>query len=223
MVECDVPLRSGCDMLVSLSVYICPPAFKRYQPSSSENSSPKHWLNEGTESQHEQTLRERKTALRQLFKKLGLKPRTGKDVAMENGDLSSKSSKANGSGEKGTRKDNAVSVDDPDENDEEVLSDNDLDVIYKRLVDLFVLLFRFTLIHVNRAQANDAAMDEMDPSSDFTLSLRPYQRQALQYEFIKLLCMVSFLMRVIGSWMYSRETGAASARKSNSIHPLWSE
>ncbi|KAI8990572.1 SNF2 family N-terminal domain-containing protein [Trametes punicea] len=55
-----------------------------------------------------------------------------------------------------------------------------------------------------RAQKNDRQLPEMEPTDTFTLRLRGYQKQAL-------------------FWMYSIETGAASTRETQSMHPLWKE
>ncbi|PIL31408.1 hypothetical protein GSI_06109 [Ganoderma sinense ZZ0214-1] len=55
-----------------------------------------------------------------------------------------------------------------------------------------------------KAQQNDSQMGGMDPADTFTMMLRGYQRQALL-------------------WMHSIETGAASAREAQSMHPLWKE
>ncbi|KAL5535720.1 RAD5 [Sanghuangporus sanghuang] len=196
MVDCPEKLHSGADLLVSLSIYILSSAFKRYspKPSGSESGPSKTWFDEGRETIEEETLRNRKASLQQLFDKLGLKPRPGnipslgkenippdgtpKPPALVNG------SRKGLNNVDGTR-DQEVDVDE-DEDDEEVLNENDLDVIYKR------------------ARIGDADMAEMDPCASFLLKLRPYQKQALL-------------------WMYSRETGSSSARQPKSMHPLWSE
>ncbi|KAL5534034.1 hypothetical protein ACEPAG_494 [Sanghuangporus baumii] len=196
MVDCPEKLHSGADLLVSLSIYILPSAFKRYslRPSGSEPAPSKTWFDEGRETIEEETLRNRKASLQQLFEKLGLKPRTGNipSLGKENippDGIQKPPALVNGSRKglnnvEGTR-DQEVDVDE-DEDDEEVLNENDLDVIYKR------------------ARIGDAEMAEMEPADSFLLKLRPYQKQALL-------------------WMYSRETGSASARQPKSMHPLWSE
>ncbi len=130
MVECEEKLRSGSDLLVSLSVHIRPSAFKLYEASSSDSSAPKFWFNEGTETEHEEMLRERKTALRQLFERLDLKPRAGTNVVLDKeNNAPSKQAKVNQPTQAGTSGDG-----NGDENDEEILSNNDLDVIYRRSI-----------------------------------------------------------------------------------------
>ena len=65
-----------------------------------------------------------------------------------------------------------------DENDEEVLSANDIDNIYKKFVYSF-LLFLYRANSKARAQHNDRTMGQMEPSDTFSLTLRSYQKQAL--------------------------------------------
>lgn len=60
-----------------------------------------------------------------------------------------------------------------------------------------------SVISADRAQRNDQDLAEMDPPSSFTLTLRPYQKQAL-------------------NWMSNLETGSESGRE-GSIHPLWQQ
>ena len=84
-----------------------------------------------------------------------------------------------------------------------------------------MLSFLCLLNSYTRAQANDTTISEMDPSDTFTLNLRHYQKQALLWVSFCFVIVLAQQLRI--SWMYSRETGAASARKSHSIHPLWSE
>ncbi|ORY86134.1 SNF2 family N-terminal domain-domain-containing protein [Protomyces lactucae-debilis] len=56
-----------------------------------------------------------------------------------------------------------------------------------------------------KAQTFDQSMPGMDPADTFAFTLKPYQRQALH-------------------WMYHKELhDAGQARKSDSLHPLWSE
>ncbi|KAI5124124.1 hypothetical protein M0805_000937 [Coniferiporia weirii] len=195
MVDCPEKLHSGADLLVSLSLYFLPSAFRRYvvNPTSRFESAPsKTWFTEGLETQEEELLRDRKRSLQQLFEKLGLRPHGNDNDYPDGENMSSRSlhqPEALDSTRPGSGPDNSGWHDTKGadtEEEEGLLSENDLDVIYKR------------------AQANDAQMGEMNPCESFSLKLRPYQRQALL-------------------WMYSRETGAVSARQSKSMHPLWAE
>lgn len=71
-----------------------------------------------------------------------------------------------------------------------------------------------------RAQQNDRQMEEMEPPDSFTMKLRGYQKQALQYvpNHLVMLCVINLV-----SWMTSLESGEDSARESTSMHPLWNE
>jgi DNA repair protein RAD5 len=71
----------------------------------------------------------------------------------------------------------------------------------------------------DRAQANDNALATMEPADTFTLTLRGYQKQALQSAFgpAVLLYLTNF------RWMQSRETGLQSTRQADSMHPLWDQ
>ncbi|KAI0316497.1 SNF2 family N-terminal domain-containing protein [Amylostereum chailletii] len=193
MIECPAVLHSGADLIVSLSVYIKASAFK---PSSASIDPPKSMFNEGQETSDEQTLRERKSSLLQLFDVLGLKPVGGNDTSKlrqrANGELDEEDLKSltQVPGKSELKKVRTEVVGDGEEveveADGEDLSDNELNMIYKR------------------AQKNDQTMAEMDPPESFELTLRSYQKQAL-------------------CWMHSLEMGLMSAREAQSMHPLWNE
>ncbi|KAG2350922.1 hypothetical protein BDR05DRAFT_955063 [Suillus weaverae] len=166
VVDCPATLHSGADLIVSLSVYIRASAFK--PPSTSAEGSPKTMFNQGQETQDEQTLRERKSALLSLFEAVNLRPCRGAHVQdsgnMENGSdgMNKKLTQHPG----GAKKKKIEIVGDGEEvevEEGEELSDNELDVIYKK------------------AQKNDQSMTEMDPPNTFTLTLRGYQKQALMW------------------------------------------
>ena len=78
MVDCPPKLSTGVDMILSLSVYMKPSAFK--PPKISSDDKAKVMFNEGHETEGEQILRERKRALVNLFKQINLKPRKGNDL-----------------------------------------------------------------------------------------------------------------------------------------------
>lgn len=121
MVDCPEKLHSGADLLISLSVYILPEAFKPVKPSHESNSSNGVvWFNEGKETEEEQILRDRKSALEQLFERIGLKPR------MEGSAAQDESLRKQLIQEQKT-----VNLEEDDE-EEDVLSENELNVIYKR-------------------------------------------------------------------------------------------
>ncbi|KAL6304876.1 SNF2 family N-terminal domain-containing protein [Sparassis latifolia] len=163
-------------------------------PSTFSDERPKVMFNEGQETATEQMLRERKSALLKLFKVVSLKPTRG----------SSFTRKSRGELEK---KDLEVLTQQPQidkgkkpvrteivGDGEEVEVEGEGDDICDNELDLIY----------KRAQQNDQKLGEMDPADTFSLSLRGYQKQALL-------------------WMYSIETGIASAREARSMHPLWKE
>ncbi|OJA20678.1 HLTF/DNA helicase [Rhizopogon vesiculosus] len=166
VVDCPATLHSGADLIVSLSVYVRASAFKPASISAEE--PPKNMFNQEQETQDERTLRERKTTLLSLFEAVNLRPRresrvqgdrntekksddTVKQLTQHPGGTKQKKTEIVGDGEE-------VEVEEGEE-----LSDNELDVIYKK------------------AQQNDLSMAEMDPPDTFTLTLRAYQKQALMW------------------------------------------
>ncbi len=139
MIDCPTVLHSGADLVVSLVVYLKVTAFKYPNKTPDERSG--HMFNEGQETASEQVMRERKSALAYLFEMLNVKPvrkpdlpRYRKDLGRDNlsmlaqhskGDKAKKSVKTEvvGDGEE-------VEVDD----DEEDLTENELNLIYKKQV-----------------------------------------------------------------------------------------
>lgn len=145
LVDCPTKLHSGADLIVSLSVYIKASAFKT--PSTSSDEKAPAMFNEGQETSAEQMLRERKHALLSLFDTLGLKPCRGssftrkpqeeldpRDLEVLTQRRGTKNDKKNiqkeivGDGEE-------VEV----EADGEELSDNELNLIYKRWVSILYI------------------------------------------------------------------------------------
>ncbi|KAG2155681.1 SNF2 family N-terminal domain-containing protein [Suillus clintonianus] len=165
VVDCPAILHSGADLIVSLSVYIRASAFK---PPSTSAEGPTTMFNQGQETQDEQTLRERKSALLSLFEAVSLRPCRGAHV-QDNGNAENETDGMNKNLTQhpgGAKKKKIEIVGDDEEievEEGEELSDNELDVIYKK------------------AQKNDQSMAEMDPPDTFTLTLRGYQKQALMW------------------------------------------
>lgn len=135
MIDCPPKLRTGVDLLISITIYILPSAFK--SPTTNADTSlellpTKMMFDEGQETAEEQILRGRKSSLLELFKVVGLKPKTqnkpssGKENAPP-GPSKKKSgaprvrTEVVGDGEK---------IEVTDEEDELTL--NELDVIYRR-------------------------------------------------------------------------------------------
>ncbi|KZT08557.1 uncharacterized protein LAESUDRAFT_648872 [Laetiporus sulphureus 93-53] len=167
MIECPATLYSGADLIVSLSVYIKASAFR--PPSTCSKEKAPTMFNEGQETADEQMLRERKQALLSMFDVLDLKPHRGSSFNRKaNSQLVKQDLEAliqQPDVKKGKKSVRTEIVGDGEEIEVEGegddLSDNELDLIYKR------------------AQENDHQLDEMDPADSFTLTLRRYQKQAL--------------------------------------------
>ncbi|KAF9225351.1 hypothetical protein BS17DRAFT_701291 [Gyrodon lividus] len=162
MVDCPTVLHSGADLIVSLSAYISASSFKPSGTSSDVSSPQKVMFGQGQETEDEQTLQERKTALLSLFDAVSLRPRKGaqapKGHPTPDGNPEQSVELASKPSETKTTKTVMIEVEDGEE-----LSDNHLDLIYRK------------------AQWNDQTMAEMDPPSTFTLTLRGYQKQALMW------------------------------------------
>ncbi|KIP11786.1 hypothetical protein PHLGIDRAFT_83110 [Phlebiopsis gigantea 11061_1 CR5-6] len=168
VVDCPPTLHSGADLIVSLSIYLKADAFKSPSTSIGEDV-PRHMFNEGSETVDEQVLRERKSALIHLFDILGLKPTNrgnmskGKQRNLSKEELKLLTQKANNA----KKEAHTEIVGDGEEvlveADEEELSDNQLNLIYRK------------------AQQNDTTIAEMEPADTFTLTLRSYQKQALHW------------------------------------------
>ncbi|KAG2050647.1 hypothetical protein BDR06DRAFT_960022 [Suillus hirtellus] len=166
VVDCPATLHSGADLIVSLSVYVRASAFK--PPSTSAEGAPKVMFNQGQETQDEQTLRERKSALLSLFDAVNLRPCRGARVQdngnMENGSDGMNNKLTQHPGDAKKKRIEIVGDGEEVEIEEgEELSDSELDVIYKK------------------AQKHDQSMAEMNPPGTFTLTLRGYQKQALMW------------------------------------------
>ncbi|VDB84343.1 unnamed protein product [Peniophora sp. CBMAI 1063] len=157
MIQCPETLHSGADLVISLSVFLLPAAFKPPAPSANDNNAPRNVFDESSETSVEQTLRERKVGLLKLFDQIGLKPVSGHDAAklkkqaegdLDGEDLIALTQAPSGKGSE-------------EEEEGEDLGEDELNLIYKR------------------AQANDQTMAEMEPPDTFKLKLRSYQKQAL--------------------------------------------
>ncbi|EJF67216.1 hypothetical protein DICSQDRAFT_45634 [Dichomitus squalens LYAD-421 SS1] len=182
MVECPTKLTTGADLILSLSIYIKPSAFR--PPSYPSEDKAKDMFDEGQETEAEQILRERKQSLTSLFKRINLKPRRGNHtVGGRSGLYQRELELLTQQQPMAVKKTSSGNDEDEDEGD---ITEEQINLIYKK------------------AQQNDRQMGEMEPAGSFTLKLRGYQKQALL-------------------WMHSIETGAASAREAQSMHPLWKE
>jgi DNA repair protein RAD5 len=75
-------LQTGLDIVVSLSVYILPKAFMSVRTSSDDGR--RNVFDEGAETLDEQELRERKSSLLKLFNSVGLRPSKGNTLLGKN-------------------------------------------------------------------------------------------------------------------------------------------
>lgn len=205
LIDCPVSLQTGVDLVVSLSAYLKPAAFKRH-PTSGEDSHNMPMFSEGQESLDERVLRDRKGSLLRLFNAVSMRPARGvamNDAALKNTPMSQEPAPP-------ATKDKGKQETTPEEteDDSEVLSEKDLKMIYRKYAYFSLgnasLRLCQHLTEFCRAQKNDTAMAEMEPVDTFVFTLRSYQKQALM-------------------WMHSLETGVMSAREASSLHPLWNE
>jgi DNA repair protein RAD5 len=142
MIDCPVVLHSGADLIISLSIYLRSSAFKPPStpaPSSASfngNQKISMMFNEGHETLDEQVLRERKSSLLKLFDAVGLKLKAGaefskhryksdRELLRETTEQANKANKPQkveivGDGEE-------IEVEEGEE-----LSENELDMIYKK-------------------------------------------------------------------------------------------
>ncbi|KAG8951777.1 DNA helicase rad5 [Tulasnella sp. 419] len=78
VIDCPTPLRTGCHIIVSLRFYFLATAFSSPATPETTKRNDLHWLAEGTETQQEKLISNRKASLLQLFKLLSLQPTSKK-------------------------------------------------------------------------------------------------------------------------------------------------
>jgi DNA repair protein RAD5 len=140
MIDCPDVLHSGADLIISLSIYLRASAFKSPNEStptslqSRENT--KMMFNEGQETLDEQILRERKKSLLKLFDVVGLKARAGADFSKHRGKLHGEAvTEVTQTNKPAIVKTEIVGDGEEVEvEDGEDLSENELDMIYKKCV-----------------------------------------------------------------------------------------
>ncbi|CAE6450930.1 unnamed protein product [Rhizoctonia solani] len=209
--------HTGDNFKISLKAYLKASAFRPLPTGSKPvtNKTLEKHLNatkkttlffEGAETAEEQALRERKISLVTLFNEVGLRPkRSGfsdftkgggrkgqkKTSRTELGEEADSKSTKQGSGSGKTKATTTETIGEGEEAEEAELEGEELN--RNQLGDIY-----------EKAQRGDKQLAFMDPADSFTLTLRPYQQQALH-------------------WMYNLERGEVSARDSASLHPLWEE
>lgn len=150
MIDCPVVLHSGADLIISLSIYFRASAFKSSNstastPAPQSKQTAKMMFNEGQETLEEQILRERKSSLLKLFDVVGIKARAGVDYSKHrdksegelHGEAVMQMTQANKV--KKVTKVKTEIVGDGEEvevDDVEDLSENELDMIYKKYAHL---------------------------------------------------------------------------------------
>ncbi|KAG8862978.1 DNA helicase rad5 [Tulasnella sp. 330] len=176
-------------IMLSLRIFLEPSAFitpsESIMYAKSKKSRRKDWdlMHEGAETAQEKNLSDRKRSLLKLFQAMSVRPRRDKAVKDVDSALAftqekkpvvkrGKTTEVVGEGDE---------VEEVEAEGEE-LTGNQLSVIYQK------------------AQQHDAEMEEIDPAETFALTLRPYQRQALNLE-----------------------NCTRDARDAHSMHPLWEE
>ncbi|KAJ7242607.1 P-loop containing nucleoside triphosphate hydrolase protein [Mycena haematopus] len=161
MMECPEKLSTGATLIVTANVYMLPTAFKASKLETEDR--PTVMFSEGAETLDEQMLRERKASILKLFDVLNLRPQAGANFSGRKTDEEIHEDAMKKIAQRKSKKVTEI-VGDGEEievDDEEELSENDLDMIYKK------------------AQRSDRTMGEMEPPSTFTFTLRGYQKQAL--------------------------------------------
>lgn len=161
MTDCPERLSTGASLIITIDVYMLPAAFVPVGHTTSEHRS-KLNFSEGSETQGELELRERKMAILKMFDVLGLKPRAG---AIQGGGKNDERLHQNTLTQIGKQEVKAKEIvgdgEEIEVKEEEDLSKNDLDMIYEK------------------AQHSDCTLGEMEPADTFNLTLRGYQKQAL--------------------------------------------
>ncbi|KAL0575237.1 DNA helicase rad5 [Marasmius crinis-equi] len=164
MTECPDKLSTGCELIVSVDVFLLPGAFVHNELTNSDK--PNMFWGEGLETSEETSLRERKSAMVKMFDVLGLRPRSGASVSgrKTEEELQEEARKIHTQSQAKNKKKVTETVGDGEEievEEGEELSRNDIDMIYRK------------------AQHHDRQMGEMEPAESFALQLRGYQKQAL--------------------------------------------
>ena len=150
----DVPpyLKTGVDIVVSLSVYILSKAFKP-QNTRQEADHKRPMFDEGAETAEEQELRERKQALLKLFDAVNLRPVRGngvlgkkKDAELNHDEILkmaevSTQSQTPPPKSQGARKEIVGDGEEVEVEPGEDLNENQLSMIYNRCLNIILALF----------------------------------------------------------------------------------
>ncbi len=147
MIDSPETLHSGADLVMSLTAYMLPTAFKSLASSGDKESNP--MFDQGQETDEERMMRERKTSLLRLFTEIGLKPQKKATLTGTQPKGKQFSSENTSPTKKGVKKEIVGDGEEIEVEDGEDLSENELNVIYKRFVEVPFELFRihYSAVH----------------------------------------------------------------------------
>ena len=137
MTECPDKLTTGCELMVSVDVFLLPGAFVYNELTGADK--PSMFWGEGLETSEETSLRERKSAMLKMFDVLGLRPRSGASVGggKSEEELQQEARTIYSQSQAKATKKIIETVGDGEEIEVEEggeLSRNDIDMIYKKCV-----------------------------------------------------------------------------------------
>jgi DNA repair protein RAD5 len=217
VVDCPDSLTVGCDILLEIRAYILRSAFTLSQANgqmsfssrSREEVASSAWGAETTETEEEKKIRQRKSSLLRLFRACTLRAsktssilkKSRDEVEMEPTSSPVRTTPINGNSpapvQNGNSKSNSRDGTPPEADDGTEITENQLDSVY------------------NRAQMNDMSLPEVEPSPDFALTLRPYQKQSLGW-------MLKMEEKPNGR-LNERDKQSQGEQDSVGLHPLWEE
>lgn len=183
VVEVPQKVRTGDSILLSIRAYLSAGAFEK--PDNTISDDHPQMFNEGSETATEKNLRERRSSVLKLFELVGLKAQMAAPALDAKGATHTFKGKVEQppKTKKSARKEVIGEGEDAEEvevdDDEEVLQDAELDLIYRKYAPNKISAYALTL--ATRAQKHDQDMEEMEPADSFVMTLRPYQKQALKY------------------------------------------
>lgn len=174
MTDCPERLSTGASLIVTIDVYMLPAAFVPVGHATSEDRSKLHF-GEGSETQGELDLRERKSAILKMFEVLGLKPQA---EAIQRGGKQEGELHQNAPMQLGKQKVKAKEIvgdgEEIEVEEEETLSKNDLDMIYEKCA----------VLHCSRL-AKLIAISELSKATVQWEKWSPLTRSIYRYEVIK--------------------------------------
>lgn len=216
VVDCPDSLTVGCDILLEIRAYILRSAFSSspangqlsFNSRSREEASSSAWGAETAETEEEKKIRERKASLLRLFRACTLHASKTSSLLKKNRDeietddfnspVRTTPMKGNSPApiQNGTKPSSREGTP-PEADDGTEVTENQLDSVY------------------NRAQMNDSRLPEVEPSPDFALTLKPYQKQSLGW-------MLKMEEKPNGKTDETDDQHEQD-KESAALHPLWEE